>query len=531
MDMNSRLYNLTRILGIITLSFLVSCQDTIPKRSLISSGSTVTTPECTEGQELVTETDETTGETTQVCKDVEFKRPAGVTWKTDFCICKDGKPISYGNCSTFCSTKNTSGAEILYANFNLSAEITLNDELGNLYNWCQKVIDTDTANPACAIQAKDELGNVTLINEVTVSSTSNSLTTNVQNLLSYDKTYVLTLIEKTSGVKSDSIQMIKFSQDMSLPILGPLKNVPISQYSCIVKEFSQIDGNNIDNAYRLHYYFNPRLAPDPIPAGSPVYCHDYMNPLYGSVDKDGYPRLETIPGTFNLWDETDPRFYDNNGNTLIDINEAIVQKTKNFGATIPSSSKFFYTLPWSNGPQFETTEGTSASTMKSLGYFMAPWIDQSTFKSYCLTNTHYNSTNALFKALRDYIGVETEGLYVGVKAAETLTNKDNETVTGVQDAILIRESDLKAVWFYYKNGVPTAPTEDNVASNTIYFYYPLNKTSPFVRSSTQKIFRVKSATELASGTSSSTTTPGSTSGGSTTSYPPHDRKIGCIPKF
>lgn len=528
--MNSRLYNLTMILGILTLSFLVSCQDTIPKRSLISSGSTVPAPECDENQELVTEKDND-GEEVQICKEKEFVRPSGVSWNTDYCICKDGKALSYGNCSSFCASKNTSGAEMLYATFKLSDAILLNKEIETLYNWCQKVLEGDQANPACAIQAKDESGNITLINEVTVSSTSNSLSTNVQNLLAYDKTYVLTLVEKTSGVKSDSIQMIKFSQDMSLPILGPLKNVPVSQYSCIVREYS--DATNIANAYRLHFYFKPSMAPDPMPANSPVLCHDYLNPLYGTVDKDGFPRLETIPGVFNLWDETDPRFYDNNGNTLIDINEAIVQKTKNFGATIPSNSKFFYPLNWQNGLQIksENDNSNTNTTFKSLGYFMAPWIDQSTYKSYCLTNTHYNSTNPLFKALRDYIGVETEGLYVGIKSPETVTTNEGETVTGADDAILIRESDVKAVWFYYKNGVPTAPTDDNVASNTIYFYYPLNKTSPFVRSSTQKIYRVKSAQEINAQASSNTPAPGATSGGNTTSYPPHDRKIGCIPKF
>jgi len=526
MDMNSRLYNFTRIIGVLTLALLVSCQDTIPKRSLISAGSTVTTPECEDGQELVTET-QADGTTVQVCKSTEVTRPAGVTWAGDYCICKDTKPVSYGDCTSVCATKNTNGAEVLYATFKLSDELLLNDDLKTLSKWCTTPLATDTTNPACVIQAKDEAGTVTTITDVTISTTTNTISTNVDSLLSYDKTYLLTLVEKTSGVKSDSVQIIKFSSDLSLGTLGPLKNVPVSQYSCILR---QTVNGSYTTADRLHYYYNPAVAPDPIITNSLIFCHDIQ--LHPGNDKEEYPRMENTPGIFNLWDTSDPRFYDNNGNKLMDINEAIVQKTKNFGATIPASSTFFYPFTWQTGPVVTTdssSSGSSTTTVKNLGYFMAPWIDSTTYKSYCLNSTHYNSSNALFKAMRDYIGVDTEGLYIGSKAAETIDNADGTTTTIPQDVILIRETDLKAVWFYYKNSVPTAPTDDNVASNTIYFYYPLNKASPFVKTSTQRLFRVKTVSELASG--SVNTPSGSTSSGSTTSYQPHDRKIGCIPKF
>jgi hypothetical protein len=149
---------------------------------------------------------------------------------------------------------------------------------------------------------------------------------------------------------------------------------------------------------------------------------------------------------------------------------------------------------------------------------MAPWIDSATFKSYCLTSTHYNGTNPLFKAFRDIIGVDTEGLYVGEKAAETVTTPTGVT-SGLKDWILIRETDVKAVWFYLNNGVLTAPTDNNVKDVSVYFYYPLNKASPFVKTSTQRMYKVKWAYEL----NGASTIP--------TSLPPHDRKIGCIPKF
>jgi hypothetical protein len=149
--------------------------------------------------------------------------------------------------------------------------------------------------------------------------------------------------------------------------------------------------------------------------------------------------------------------------------------------------------------------------------------------------------------LRDIIGVDTEGLYIGEKSPEAVTDSSGNVTTGYADYILVRESDLKQVWFYLKNGVPTIPTDDIVANVAVYFYYPLNKVSPFVKTSTQRVFRVRGSKEIFTGTnnnSNSGTNNNSNSGtvsswdgstsnssGSVSTYPTHDRKIGCIPKF
>lgn len=532
--MDSRSFKKTWTVWVLCLlGLLVSCQDTIPRRSTITPGSSAQDPiTCPEGQELVEE--EVNGETESTCQDKPAERPNNaVFWKPDFCACKDGKPVSYGNCSSFCSSKNTNGAEILYANFTVSEAISLGG-LGNVYAWCKVNLPGDTANPECELQAKDENNNVITL-DVTVPVNTNSITADIKDKLSYDKTYVLTLVEKTSGAKSNSVQIIKFSSDTNISILGPLKNVPVSQYSCMVRELSEDNLGDIyfDYAYRLHYYFIPRLPPAPIPGGNAsMICHDIFNPLYGKVDQETYPRFERLPGIFNLWDTTDPRFYDNNGNGQLDVNEVIVQKTRNFGGTVPTGAEFFKTFQWQTGPIFEEQgTGTNQQTASTLGYFMAPWIDQTTYLSYCLNSSHYNSNNPLFKAMRDIIGVDTEGLYVGVKAPETVTDAQGNITTGFQDLILIRETDLKAVWFYLKSGVPTAPTDTSVVNEAVYFYYPLNKTSPYVRTSTQRIYRVYSAQELNAMSSGGPSSGGSTPTGGSTSYPPHDRKIGCVPKF
>ncbi len=546
--MRLNLNNLTRTVWVLCLlGSLVSCQDTLPKRSTITQGNTTDKVlECSEDENTV-EVDENgdpvdgselsgsptnsflIGEQIFVCIPKPPERPNNaVFWKPDFCACKDNKPISYGNCGSFCADKATGGAETLFASFNVTEDISLGG-LGNLFAWCKVNLPGDTQNPECELQAKDENGNVTTL-EVLNPANSNSITANIQDKLAYDKTYVLTLVEKTSQAKSNSVQLIKFSPDSTLPILGPLKNAPISQYSCIVREFSE-DTNTGDvyyeTAYRMHFYFIPRIPPKPVPAGnSNLICHDIFNPLYGLVDQELYPRFEQLPGVFNLWDTTDPRFFDNNGNGLRDVDEAIIQKTRNFGGSINSDVQFFRPFATQSSPALEEDAGNNTST-QPIGWFMAPWIDQNTFKSYCLTQTQYNSSNPLFKAMRDIIGVDTEGLYIGGKAPETVI-VDGEVTSGYEDFIFIRETDLKQVWFYLNNGVPTAPTDDNVGNKAVYFYYPLNKASPFVRTSTQRVFRVLGANELPNQTNDST---GATAAGALVSFPPHDRKIGCVPKF
>jgi hypothetical protein len=530
--MNSRFNILAQLLAMLVLCMtLASCQDTLPQRPTIAQGKTTKNPTvCPEGQILEEQDDGS-----KLCVDEPFVRPSNaVLWRNDFCACRNGKAVSFGNCSSFCANKNTNGAERLYATFNVTADVSLSG-LGNVHGWCTMLIPGDQKNPSCVLEAKAEDGTKTDI-LVTVLPGSNSLTADIQDALDYDKTYVLTLVETNSKARSNSIQLVKFSPEIGIPILGPLKNAPISQYSCLVREFSEDTGTGdifFDSAYRMHFYFLPRVPPNPIPAGmSNLICHDIFNPLYGRFDNELFPRLETKPGVFNLWDTMDPRFYDNNGNGLIDVNEIIVQKTKNFGGTIPSSSSFFSEFRWPGSPQISEDAGNTNA--QALGYFMAPWIDQQSYRSYCLTSEHYNTNNALFKALRDIIGVDTEGIYIGEKAPETVITSNGQPTTGFKDYILVRETELKKVWFYLNNGVPTAPTDNNVANVAVYFYYPFNPASPFVKTSTQRIFRVRSASELNSGntnTSSQISTNGATSSGSITSYPPHDRKIGCVPKF
>ncbi len=531
--MDSRFYSILRMMILMLMSlWFVSCQDTIPNRATITPDEFLEDPDpvCETGEQIETGTD---GK--KSCVKIKVTRPDGaLKFKTDFCGCKDRKPVTFGNCTNFCADKVTGGAAILYASFNVTEAISLSG-LENVFNFCNLPIEGDTANPRCQLQAKDESGAITGIDVVTVAN-SNSIKVDISNLPE-DKTFLLTLVEVNSKAKSDTIQIVKDSSQINVDLLGTLKVAPISQFTCIIRDFeveefpSGATDYYYNFGYRRHYYYLPRNVPDPLQGLSrEAFCHDIVK--YGNRDSAIFPRLENIPGIFNFWDTQDPRFFDNNGNTFLDVNDVIVQKTKNFGGSIPAASNFFAKF---SGLQLvivdpnSTTTSTTAN-QPALGYYMAPWIDtnSSSYRSFCLTSTQYNSTNALYKAFRDVIGVDTEGIYIAEKAPEVITNVNGADVPTKADYLLVREADLKAVWFYVKNGVLTQPTEDNVANVTTYFYYPLNKLTPFVKSSTQKLYRVKSAQELASGGVSS----GSTSQtGTPGSFPPHDKKIGCIPKL
>ncbi len=126
--------------------------------------------------------------------------------------------------------------------------------------------------------------------------------------------------------------------------------------------------------------------------------------------------------------------------------------------------------------------------------------------------------------------MDTEGFYMASKVPQYVQNPNGQTLTAPNDCLMIRETDLKKAWFYYKNNVPTVPTEAMVSNVAIYFYYPINEESPYVRASTQSVYQVKSIDELKAGNvciSGGTTQPTTT----TSTMPTHDKKIGCIPKF
>lgn len=122
-----------------------------------------------------------------------------VQFKPDFCACKDGKAVSYGNCASFCADRDTQGAEILFASFSISQ----NPNFKNVREWCERRPE----NPKCVLKARDENGVISLL-DVEFDG-ENSITVDL-TILNYNKVYVMQLEKTVQSARSNGIQFIKF---------------------------------------------------------------------------------------------------------------------------------------------------------------------------------------------------------------------------------------------------------------------------------------------------------------------------------
>ena len=149
----------------------------------------------------------------------------------------------------------------------------------------------------------------------------------------------MNLVEKTSGAQSTAFQIRRVNPPPSssnngyfdidsLYNLGPLQMIPISQYSCITRSGQTTDeGSFYKSAARVHYYFPSINAPAALAPGSNfLICHDTQT--YGENDSTAYPRLELNPHIFTFWSYNDIRFFDQNQNSKLDINDILETNTK-----------------------------------------------------------------------------------------------------------------------------------------------------------------------------------------------------------
>ncbi|MBT3583827.1 MAG: hypothetical protein HN509_02890 [Halobacteriovoraceae bacterium] len=440
-------------------------------------------------------------------------RPSDITVNKDFCACEGNKAIILNNCDAFCAGQNDE-SPTLHGSVKLGENSLFNSDLGNLDNWCNKEItNSDFKSPACRLEYFDGAGTVTT--PITVNAGSNVFTANIASIPKKTP-LVVRVVEFQSGsaAQSSAFQIYRIDPvDTSQVPTGPLKIMPASQYTCLTRAGTQEPtGNIFDNAARLHFYFPTNNDPPAQPPGNPfLICHDTnLNP---GDDSPLFPRLELVPQHFSVWDISDLRFADQDGDGSSDVNKSIQDKLLNdFNDT--REINLFNIFQWPNRPSSDTTPPT-------VGMFMQPFINGLTGRGFCPTQSDYNGNDNLFKVLKELVGVDTEGIYLAVREPVRLTDDTGTVVTAPDDILIIRENLLEKIWFYSENNQLFIPDEITSGSKTIHFYWPADTDDPLVRKSTQKIYTVRAPENLNADSQSATGIP--------TVIRPPDKRFGCVP--
>ena len=464
--------------------------------------------------EQVTEIQETIDATKGVCIEEIIRPTNAIQFKSNVCGCQNTKAITLNNCSQVCAGKNTNNEELLFGEVVLNESVLLNPSLGSLQNWCSIEIGDGLLNPGCVAELSDGSGKFTLpIKEFTGQS---SFTIDIKTL-ALNQTYVLTLKETTSGATSGSVQIRKIDPDKEVSTRGPLSIHPATMYTCV----SRFGPSNAASFFSLdyvkfHFYYSPNNPPPTIPNTSDgrFFCHDM---LFGEEDSPLFPRLEEIPQHFAIWNYRDNRFVDTDGNGKEDINDEIQTRLLD-EYSISREVKLFSLFKWPN--VIATSEGDNNLTI--LGYFMIPFIDTNTGQGFCPDQSRYNGSDPLFRVLKEYIGVDTEGIYIAEREALAFTDEEGERVEAGQDIIFIRETLLKKIWFYYEDGQHLEPDEITSTSKRIMFYWPADINDPYVRKSTQDIYTIRAASEIGTGNDEKDLQ---------TVVRPPDKRYGCVPSI
>ncbi len=444
--------------------------------------------------------------------------------KNDYCSCNNGVPDILNNCAAFCSTKpNTNAQPVLFGSVTLGPDILLNEDLGSLEKWCNQPLvgDDSVAAPRCALRVFDASNNVIDL-DISIPTDSNSFSANLGSL-QVETPYVAQIIEVQSGSNSvsDEFQLYRIPAPTGQTTVGPLKIMPISQYTC-VQWAGSVTGLNISYDALAKLYFNFPSNQEPVPIlninnGSNqinIYCHDLQ--LYGETDSPLFPRLELIPQHFSLWDFSDTRLADvspQDGNS--DINQTIIDRLQT-EFNVAFSTRVFNPFPVTTRPNVGNNQ---IPTQVAGGFFMVPWINPQTGRAFCPKQAEYNGTNPVFKVIKDYVGVDTEGIYAAIKQPELLLLPDGTTTEAPQSFMFIRENLLKQIWFYTENNQTLIPNDVTAGQKTLHYYWPPDTQDPYSKKDYQRIFTIRGANDL--NTNSAITIP--------TTISPSDKRLGCIP--
>jgi hypothetical protein len=440
-------------------------------------------------------------------------RPDGAIFiESDVCGCKAGKEVTSNNCAAQCSGRSDAAAT-LFGRVTLGPEVALNTiDLGNLFNWCNnEITGSDLTSPGCSLELFD--GESTQFLPINIPQGSNTFNVNIESLPE-KKVFVATIVETQSGsnVRSNSFQIFKKDPDDDQPVTGPLKIMPVSQYTCVTRISQENLNDNtfsFEAAAKIHFYFPSTTTPPSLPSNvRTTVCHDIN--LNGLADDPLHPRLELIPQDWAIWDQSDSRFVDINGDGNPDINQVISDRLL-AEANISRQLNIFSLLRWPNMPNIE---GFTKVAAPNLGFFMQSFIDPLSQRAFCPNQTNYNSGDPIFSILREVVGVNTEAIFL----AESEPNVQGTEI--VQDVIFMREGLLKKVWFFVENGQLLVPDDVTANSKTIHFFHPPDPNDPFLKKPHQLTYTVRFPSDIGQ--------QGNIEGLNTVTRPP-DKRFGCVP--
>lgn len=396
-----------------------------------------------------------------------------------FCACQNGNPASINDCTAFCSDKTVNNIT-LFGKVSLGPDILFNESLGNLQNWCSTEIPgSDFVTPQCQLELFD--GASTSFLNITIAGNSFQA---VLDTLDKDKTYVARIRETGSGSNVQSqpfqVRLKDFEEDDQNPE-GPLKIMPVSQYTCIFLARQNQPVESFTEFARRHFYFAASNTPPSLPPNQELTkCHDKQ--VFGQDDSPLFPRLELIPQHFAVWDQTDIRFNDGDVDGAIDINEEVTEEFRALTGNSTAQLNLFSVFAWPNLPEIPDFKSIVNA---NLGFIMIPFVDAQN-RGECPKQEDYLGDNPLYNIIGDKVGVDTEGLFMA--ESEPYLDANGSSII---DILMIRENQLKNVWFYFENGQHFVPDAITAGSKTVHFYWPLDPVNPYVRKSDQIIYTVR----------------------------------------
>lgn len=295
--------------------------------------------------------------------------------------------------------------------------------------------------------------------------------------------------------------MSTFSSDKHL-----VKVKTIIGYTCKYKELRWVPPYIFDYANR-NFFFNSSLRPPSLPSDyRKIVCHDTLQ--YGELDSPLFPRLEER-ASFKLWDMNCFECGDRDQNGKMDLNEHITYEYSLRSGDDSVELSLFSILEWDFVPMEVASPGHHKV---NLGLIMSPFFN-SYNEAECPKQDDYNGDNLLYQIIGEFVGVNTQGLWVAESEPQLSSTGDV-----LVDYLLIRESELKSGWFYLEGGRHLVPDRYTASRRAIHFYYPIDPVFPYVRKPHQLKYTLRSLEELG------------LSFGTHSRQRASDKRIGCIPQ-